>query len=99
MPAEEFLEQVDEAGPRPLGCERVVSDAVDLELARVRVGEAVADMAVGVDLPVAAGLGQLLAKATTFSGGTIGSSQPWKATTLALIFSGAGRAGRTGRGS
>src|SRR6185503_5867046 len=47
-------------GPAPFGGERVVGDAVDLELARLRVGEAVADMAVGVDLPVAAGPGQLL---------------------------------------
>ena len=45
---------------RPLGGERIICDAVDLELAGVRVGEAVADMAVGVDLPVGAGLGQLL---------------------------------------
>jgi hypothetical protein len=60
--ANQFLGKVDEAGPRPFGRERVVGDAVDLQLGCVRVGEAVADMAVGVNLPVAAGLGQLLAE-------------------------------------
>src|SRR6187551_286618 len=60
IPAKQFLEQADEAGPRPLRRERVVSNAVDLELAGVGVCEAVADIAIGVDLPVAAGFGQFL---------------------------------------
>src|SRR5689334_16974699 len=60
MPAEQFLEQVDERRPRALRRKGIVSDAVDLEVACVRIGEAVADMAVRVDLPVAARLGELL---------------------------------------
>src|SRR5690348_363061 len=60
--AEQFFEQVDKAGPAPFRGKRIVGDAVDLELARVRVREAVADVAVGVDLPVAPGLRQLIAE-------------------------------------
>jgi hypothetical protein len=41
MLAEQFLEQVDEAGPRALGGELVVANAVDPDLVRVGVGEAV----------------------------------------------------------
>src|SRR3954454_8839377 len=62
MPGEQFLEQVDEARPRSLGGELVIADAVDLQFAGVGVGEAMRNMAVGVDLPVAAGLGQLVAQ-------------------------------------
>src|SRR6476661_4002271 len=68
MPAEQFLEQVDERRPRALRSKGIVSDAVDLEVACVRIGEAVADMAIGVDLPVAARLGELLAERDDFFG-------------------------------
>src|SRR5437667_4522429 len=62
MPGKQFLEQVDEAGPGPLGGKRIVRDAVDLEVGGARIGEAVGDMTVSVHLPIAAGLGQLLAE-------------------------------------
>src|SRR5688500_8955621 len=59
--AEQFLEEADQRGPRPLGGELVVEDAGD-GAGRARVGEAVLDVAIGVNLPVGARLRQLLAK-------------------------------------
>src|ERR1700747_3124286 len=56
MPGKQFLEQVDEAGPRPLFGELVVADALDLEMVRVGVGEAVSDIPVAMDLPVGPGI-------------------------------------------
>src|SRR4051812_8793857 len=60
--AKHFLEQIDEARPGPFGGELMVEHPVDPDLVRLGVGEAVADMAVGVDLPIRAALGQLLAE-------------------------------------
>src|SRR5205085_3077278 len=42
--------------------QRVVADPVDLQVGRARIGEAVRDVTVGVDLPVRTGFGQLLAE-------------------------------------
>src|SRR6478672_405873 len=58
--AKYFLEQVDEAGPRPLGGKLMVEHPVDPDFVRLGVGEAMADMAVGVNLPIRAALRQLL---------------------------------------
>src|SRR6185369_3481454 len=62
MPPENFLKQVDEAGPRTLRGELVVEDTLDPELVRLRVGEAVADMAIGMDLPIRAGRSKFLSQ-------------------------------------
>ena len=53
---------------RTLGRECVVANSVDLQLARVWVGEPMRDVAVGVDLPVGAGRGQLLPQGDDFLG-------------------------------
>src|SRR5438067_7250924 len=66
MPAEQFLEQVDEARPRTLGGKGVVADSVEADLVRVGVGEAMRDMAVGMDLPVGAGFRELLPERDDF---------------------------------
>src|SRR5690242_8689043 len=62
VPSEQFLKQIDEAGPRSLFGKLVVANSIDLEIARVRVGEAMGDVAVAMDLPIGPGIGQLLAK-------------------------------------